>query len=353
MHIKRFKGRTAKEAIRHVKEELGDNALIIDTRKAPAGGYVEILAAVDHDGDEKNHRTTGRQRETHLLKELRELKEFLFCMMKDGKRPVAKVFTSLEEELVKEGLDRRLARNLIFKALTHMREKMENRGCLKRYIKNRLLGSVATRDPLHPRSRTLMAFVGPSGAGKTTTIAKLASIQALKNNKKIALISMDTYRVGATEQLTLYGKIIGVPTRRVDSLDELVRVVELHTDKDCIFLDTAGRSLADRDHMRRLGELSRIMPYMRLNLVMSVQSQNEFIYQTLDRYSRVGIDYLTFTKLDEGRVFGSIFNAALYCGKPLAYFTTGQHIPDDIEKATLERLSKMILNTTGGIDETV
>ncbi len=352
MHIKRFKGRTVKEAVKYVKEELGENALIIDTRKVSAGGYVEILAAVDHDVEETEPRAVEPQRETHLLRELRELKEFVLCMMRDEKKPVTKVFTSLEEELVKEGLDRRVARNLIFKALSHMRGNVNDTGCLKRYIKRKLLESITTRDPFPHRSRTFMAFVGPTGAGKTSTIAKLASIHALKEKRKIALFTMDTYRVGATEQLALYGKIIGVPVQRVDSVDELVRAVELHPDKDCIFLDTAGRSPADEEHLRRLAELTSLMPYMKLNLVMSVQSQNEFIYETLDHYTRVGIDYLTFTKLDEGVVFGSVFNAALYCRKPLTYFTTGQHIPDDIEKVTLKRLSGMILNNIGGIDGT-
>ncbi len=350
MHIKRFKGRTVKEAIRYVKEELGENALIIDTRRA-SGGYVEILAVVERDAEEK--KAVKSQREAHLLKELRELKEFVLCVMKDGKRQVARVFTSLEDELVKEGLDRRLARNLIFKAFSSMREREPDTGWLKRYIKKKLLDSVNTTDPLSSRSRTFMAFVGPTGAGKTSTIAKLASLEALKGRKKIALFTMDTQRAGAAEQLTLYGKIIGVPVQRVDSVEELLRAVDMHTDKDCIFVDTAGRSLTDTEHIRSLAELSRAIPYMKLNLVMSVQSQNEFLYETIDHYKKAGIDYLTFTKLDEGGLFGAVFNAALYSRKPLTYFTTGQHIPNDIERVTLKRLSTMILNNTGGTDGTL
>ena len=85
---------------------------------------------------------------------------------------------------------------------------------------------------------------------------------------------------------------------------------------------------------------------------MSVQSHNRFLCETLDRYSNVGIDYLTFTKLDEGGGYGSVFTAAIRSGKPLTYFTTGQHIPDDIEIATTRRLSSMILKNTGGADGT-
>jgi len=365
MHIKKFTGKTAKDAMAAVKAEFGGDALIMSNKRSASGGC-EVVAAIDYDLSRpldieawqepvKKPGASGTVRRSSLhavdgarqaagspelnreLRELKEVKELFKMVISRSNAPVAKLFDRLEQELSSNGIDRRLARKILVNAFSGVsKDKAGDEAALKDYMKSRMMSKLKVSDPL--ASRSVVAFVGPTGVGKTTTIAKLAAINALKKKRKTALLTMDTYRIAAAEQLKTYGRIIGVPVEVARSPKELASQISQHSDKELILIDTAGRSQKDRAHMGELVEMSRFSPEIKFNLVLSSQTRDDALYDTVKGFGASRIDSLTFTKLDEGDVYGPILNTMLQAGKPVAYLTNGQKVPEDIEAASKQRL---------------
>jgi len=362
MHIKKFTGKTAKDALAAVKAEFGGEALIMSSKRT-ATGLCEVVAAMDYDlsrpidtprdplrraggaGGERRSSLHAAGSALELKRELRELKEVkeLFKMaISRSDAPVARLFDRLEQELNSNGIDRRLARKILVNAFNGVsKNKAADIVELKAYMKERMMSKVKVTDPL--ASRSVVAFVGPTGVGKTTTIAKLAAINALKKKRRTALLTMDTYRIAASEQLKTYGRIIGVPVEVARTPRELASQISHHSDKELILIDTAGRSRKDNAHMGEIAEMSRLAPEMKFNLVLSSQTRDDALYDSVRSFGASRIDSLTFTKLDEGDVYGPILNTMLHAGKPVAYLTNGQKVPEDIEAASKERLADFFM----------
>lgn len=364
MHIKKFTGRTAGEALAAVKAEFGGDALIMSNKRV-AGGC-EVVAAIDYDltrpldietghgsarsayGPARTGQRTLRAVQgggaadgsSDLKRELRELKEVkdLFRMViARSNTPVSKLYGRLEHELKASGIDSRLAGKILVNAFSAVsKDKSEDEAAIKSYMKSRMMSKIKVTDPL--ASRSVVAFVGPAGVGKTTTIAKLAAVNALKKKRKTALLSMDTYRIAAAEQLKTYARIIGVPVEVAKDPKELAGRISDHSDKDLILVDTAGRSPKDKAHIAELSEMAALTPEMKFNLVLSSQTRDDALYDSVRGFSDARIDSLTFTKLDEGAVYGPILNTMLLSRKPVAYLTNGQKVPEDIVAASKEML---------------
>lgn len=353
MHIKKFTGPTVKEAIKAVKAEFGGDALILSSKRIQTGVY-EVVASVDYDltrpvdvdiskasgggmADPAPAHDAPSGAIKDELKDLRELKEFCISMMSQSRTRPAMIYTELEEEFARRGVDKTLAQKILMSAFKGVpREKTADPGYLKAYMREKMLEKIDVTDPL-TRNR-IVAFIGPPGVGKTTTIAKLAAIYSLKKKRSVALLTMDTYRIAAAEQLRVYGKIIGVPVEVARNAVELSSFISLHRDKDLILIDTAGRARRNTAHVKELNEMHRVCPEIRFNLVLSSQARDSWLYETVKGFSVVPIDSLTFTKLDEADIYGPILNTMVLARKPLAYITTGQRVPEDIELATKERL---------------
>ncbi|HXI09791.1 MAG TPA: hypothetical protein VNK06_03215, partial [Thermodesulfobacteriota bacterium] len=271
------------------------------------------------------------------LDELKDLKEFWRLLISQSRIPATEIFTKLEEEFTKNGIDRRLTQKVLMSAFRSVAgANASDIGYLKSYMKQRVSEKISVKDPL--ASKGVVAFVGPAGVGKTTTVAKLAAMHAIKRKRKVALLTMDTYRIAAAEQLRVYGKVIGVPVEVAKTSKELASYINVHRDKDLILIDTAGRSARDEAQMKHLDEVARISPSMRFNLVLSSQTRDDSLYEAVRGFGRVPIDSLTFTKLDEGAVRGPIINTAILASRPVAFLTNGQRVPEDIEVATKDRL---------------
>ncbi len=189
----------------------------------------------------------------------------------------------------------------------------------------------------------VIALVGPTGVGKTTTIAKLAANFRLRDNKKVGLITIDTYRIAAVDQLKTYAEIIDVALEVVLTPDELVEAVERLRGSDVILIDTAGRSQNDAARLSELRQfLDRIKPH-EVHLVLSSTSTRRNLLEAIERFSKLGADRVIFTKLDEAVGFGVILNVIGRVERGLSYLTTGQEVPDDIEVARGDRLARLIL----------
>ncbi|GFO70855.1 hypothetical protein GMLC_44340 [Geomonas limicola] len=189
----------------------------------------------------------------------------------------------------------------------------------------------------------IMAIVGPTGVGKTTTIAKLAAMYALNRGASVALVTTDNFRVGAIEQLKTYAKIMDLPLEVAANEQELAKVLARHSDKDLILVDTTGRSHKDSE---RLGELRAFLechPAIETYLCMSATTRGRELDEIVATFGGLPISKLLFTKLDESESYGCIVNTHLKHKLPISYLTTGQKVPEDIEVATAKKLAALMV----------
>ena len=192
----------------------------------------------------------------------------------------------------------------------------------------------------------IVFFIGPTGVGKTTTIAKLAGRYCVEEKKKVALLTADTYRIAAAEQLRTYANILETPFRIIYTPEELQAAVEDYWDCDYIFIDTAGRSHQNTDQLEKMKEmvaaLKRPESYQ-VFLVLSATTKYRDLQKIADCYGKIADFELIFTKLDETEAVGNLLNIKLYTDAPIAYVTCGQNVPDDMEAFDPQKTVKQIL----------
>ena len=188
----------------------------------------------------------------------------------------------------------------------------------------------------------VIALVGATGVGKTTTIAKLAAWFTLRQRKKVALISMDCYRIGATDQLRTYGRIMRIPCELALEKENLAHALNRHADKDVILIDTAGKSQYDRDHVAELKEWFAISPAIVPYLTLNAAAQKENHATVIEAYADLRVKGLIVTKLDETRAYAALCQEVAAAKLPVACFCTGQRVPEDFEMASRSWLEKLI-----------
>lgn len=189
----------------------------------------------------------------------------------------------------------------------------------------------------------IAALIGPTGVGKTTTLAKIAARFVLEKNVKAALITADTYRISAVEQLKTYSDIIGLPLEIVYSPDELKVAIHKHRDKDLILIDTAGRSQHNEFQMQELQDFLVVNPHIEKHLVMSATTKNRDAADILAKFAVCKPDSVIFTKTDETSSLGLIPNLLVNKDISLAFLTNGQSVPDDIVPASAKELTELLL----------
>ncbi|MGN6367776.1 MAG: flagellar biosynthesis protein FlhF [Phycisphaerae bacterium] len=188
-----------------------------------------------------------------------------------------------------------------------------------------------------------ICLIGPTGVGKTTTIAKLAAAFKLRQRQKVGLITIDTYRIAAVDQLRTYANIIGVPLKVVLTPAELVAAMREMSDCDTILIDTAGRSHMDQMKLNELSQFIAAAKPSEVHLVLSSTTTQESMEAAIEQFSKIRVDQIIFTKLDEAVSFGVLLNVARAASRALSYLTTGQDVPDNIEVGQPRRLAKLIL----------
>jgi len=202
--------------------------------------------------------------------------------------------------------------------------------------------NIRLEPPADARPRTI-ALIGPTGVGKTTTIAKLAATFKLKQKKTVGLITLDTYRIAAVDQLRTYANIIGLALHVVASPDELTRALHHCAGCDVILIDTAGRSQRDDPKLNELRSLISVADPHEVHLVLSSTCSQAVLMEVAERFSSVRVDRIIFTKLDEAVSFGVLLNVVRKVNKRLSYVTTGQEVPHHIEPGSAKRLAALVL----------
>ena len=376
MKIKRYKSPTMKLALQQVRDELGEEAVILHSKKLSdrAGGeQYEVTAAVDEfdrptlpnppkpkagaiPSSEPVAQNPGAgqwksaSELSALNSEVRELKSALQQMTERMKFPqmpkLSPALNKLYLSLMNAGLGHPLAQEFVQTISGSLNgHDPEQPGMLQGLLREWLAEKIQISPASVPREGqpTVIALVGPTGVGKTTTLAKLATHPALYGNSKVAFISADTYRIAAIEQLRTFAQIAKIPMEVIYSADEVGPALLRHHDKDVIFIDTPGRSPYSGNHLREMRTLMERAQPDEIHLVLNVSLRHEDARDIIGAYGRLGVNRLLFTKADETCSAGSLLNVAAEFGPPLSYITNGQDVPDDIKRVTSNYLVSLLL----------
>ena len=254
------------------------------------------------------------------------------------------------DQLVIGGVDKRLAVKLVKNAAFELREGAANPELVLDQLAVEIMRATEVHSALSSvlpkqegQAPAVIALVGPTGVGKTTTVAKIASDAILHRNLKVGLINLDSYKVAAFDQLATYAKILNVPFRSASTLDDLRLAMQDFQALDLVIVDTTGRSQKDPKSLDEMKEILQAVPGMRTHLVLSATTRDAELYDMTSRFGLFKPEGLIFSKLDEAMSHGALLNVSLRAKLPLLYFTTGQRVPEDIEEASRERVAALIL----------
>ncbi|NLN16012.1 MAG: flagellar biosynthesis protein FlhF [Firmicutes bacterium] len=345
MRVKRFVGKSMKEAVAQLKATFGDEAVILHTKRSRSGPFglfgrprVEIIAALDVAPKPTSPPVNSSELQL-LQQELREVKGLLASQSKE-----TGPWQSLYEELVAGEVDPKNAKDLLDK-MTQVLPPLSPPEEAAAVLKEILAEEIRVVPPWNLAEGTrVVALVGPTGVGKTTTIAKIAANYALLAKRRVSLLTMDTYRIAAAEQLKTYAEIIGVPLEVVFTPQALREALERHKHSDLILIDTAGRSQHNKMHLAELKAFLDQAQPDEVHLVLSATTKTRDAMEIIDGFAAVlPLNRLIITKLDETSSYGMILNACRHLGQPLAYVTTGQSVPEDIEVADPNKIADLIL----------
>jgi flagellar biosynthesis protein FlhF len=327
MHLKRYRSETVKDALRAVREDLGPDALVLSTRTVTATGVrglwgarqVEITAAA----------------ERQLVPDNRHAPPAAGRGAKFRKPGSARAIDEIAARLQASGLDARLANEI---AANHPinRRRGADLESLRGTLAIELAAMASGDEPYAP----VEVFVGPPGAGKTTTIAKIAAQERARHGQRLGLVAADGFRVGAIEQLRLYADILGASFTAARTPDELSRA--LADLKRPLLVDTAGRSPSDevsKDMFR--GLLSRTD--VRTHLVIPATTSPAMAKRLFDRFADTRPSRVVLTRLDEAESIGPLVSVLRDRRLPLSYFGTGQNVPADLQRATSAALADWII----------
>ncbi len=385
MAVKTYKTRSIQKAINQIKKDMGPDAMIISTRRIPKGSQnpnghnlFEVSAVPQsslndagtkdypkEDGtpdfildlsdqyvkaDEKDLNSGYKT----IREELVSIKEMLF-LLNNTQQGMPNFFYIYPEclniyiRLVRAGISEFRAQHFIKKSC----KKRDGRKPIKREIAGRVFSEIVKSISVHNpfESETLQSkqkklrfvgFIGPTGVGKTTTIAKLAADLSLKQKKKVGLISIDNFRIGAVEQLKTYAAIIGLPCVTAFTKEDVQKAVRKMQTRDIVLVDTAGQNHFDKKRMEALKYFLQGNPSISCHLVLSATTKRQDMKEAARHFAQLNPKTYIFTKIDETKQRGGIIDQVLDMKIPVSFVTNGQKVPEDIITATQKNLSQLI-----------
>jgi len=381
MQVKRYEVTSMNDALAKIKNDLGPDAIILSARKIRSGRQeaFEVMAARDENtqltenissrtgtvnkarsldsqedvftffrGELKEIRESidAFQRQNTISRELAEMKEtmnsfFDVLGMRKGRAP-QDLNSRVYLHLLGSGFSRASACRIV-DAVTQkasqpgQMSEAEALALAEKYIGNSLPASKET-----DHEKRIKMFIGPTGVGKTTTLAKLAARYSIMKKRSVGLITTDNFRIAAAEQLGTYAKIMGLRMERASTRETFNKALKTFNDKDIILVDTPGRARPDDGY---LNQLEQTLPDQAIetNLLINATGSQDHLENIVSGYSRFRIDHLIITKTDESRRFGMLYDVISKTNKPVHYLTCGQNVPQDIEEVTPARMANLML----------
>ncbi|MBA5850676.1 flagellar biosynthesis protein FlhF [Clostridium sp. cel8] len=381
MIIKRYRVKNMNEAIARIKHELGKEAVIVSQRKVRKAGIrgffskkiIEVTAAVDNEEEkdlqsdsmkgsiealkravsDKSEQFTEKRRRSNnintmtrsytdniqyknderLIKEVHKMRSMLTEIMENssGSLGKSKLQLKLENSDLNESVIKKIIRNM---------------DCIEEDIDEEEKLKIAVGDMIKVDTKPLeniVVLVGPTGVGKTTTIAKLAGRISLIEKKSVGLITIDTYRIGAVEQLRTYADIMNIPFKVVLTIKDMEKAVEDMKKCDVILVDTTGRNSKNKMQISELRAFIDKLNTENIHLVMSCTTKNRDIDVIVNGHKELRYSNVIITKLDETSTYGSILNILEVAKKPISFVTTGQNVPEDIKNMNSSELTKLVI----------
>lgn len=365
------------EAMKLIRAELGKDAVILNSKVVYTGGFfgffrkrgIEVIAAMDEvvkvepkvkektklapvkppiqKKVEQPIITTSKPSE-ELLNELTELKRMIKDISTAEKEslsypePIENVNKRLKDQGIEKTIRDSILVDLLEKWYLHGSQSTEMevfswcREIMKARIANYTYGELTF-------TKKYINVVGPTGVGKTTTLAKMAADCMLKFHKKVALITTDTYRIAAIEQLKTYAKILSIPLEVCYNLEDFQKACDSYKDYDVVLIDTAGRNFRNQYYVEELKQIIDYDTEMETFLVLSLTAKQSDMEAIFHQFSSIEIKQFIFTKVDETATYGSMYNMIDKYKIGAAYLTNGQNVPDDRVSASAEVIANMIL----------
>lgn len=374
MRLKTYIVQNVSEALPMIKKDLGADALILNTKKVKVGGFIgffkkerlEVTAAVEAQSKKKkavqtaapavqqitppvqqapvaNENDLDNRATGDLINELKGIKQFMMQSMQADHLPAT--LKPLNQRLNGQEVTKEIQSEILSKMmLTIGQEPDISSAQISRMAKTEIIRLIG----LHQQKPTvkdpeIICFIGPTGVGKTTTIAKIAADLLFREGKKVGLITSDTYRIAAVEQLKTYAGILNIPIKVVDSAEDLNRAMVELAECDIILMDTAGRNYQQKQYIDDLGLLLADKSKIQINLVLSLTSKYDDMKKIIDNFQTIKMDQLLLTKQDETSSSGAILNLIYHYSIPVTYIANGQNVPDDILTATPELIANFVL----------
>ncbi|RIW36424.1 flagellar biosynthesis protein FlhF [Bacillus salacetis] len=378
MKVKKYTAPTMPEAMKKIRAELGEGAVILNSKMIYTGGFlglfkkknIEVIAAIDPNPKQnpREKRETPYQPKVQeqadppvmkkqadsaegkntlqFRKEIAELRSIVQQMKTNNGY---EYYPESVRKLLLKLKDQELADKYINEAADHLMNISEINGTFSSeelkaevsvYLKKEL-GAFAFGGISYKKK--YVNVIGPTGVGKTTTLAKIASEAVLEKRKKIAFITTDTYRIAAIEQLKTYAQLLNVPLEVVYKLADFQKAIEKFNDYDVVFIDTAGRNFRDAKYVEDLKKMIDFKNDMETFLVLSVTAKEKDLNEIISNFSTLPIEKFIFSKADETSSYGTMYNILRNEGKGAAYITAGQSVPEDISEASPEGIVDLVM----------
>lgn len=353
MKLKRFVAPDTRTAMQQIKAAFGPDAVILSSSRVDGG--VELVAAVDFDETVLSAHTVIATAEParpaqiqdgaqvspldDMRQEIQTLRGMLEAQLRGSAGQGEPLHNVLTQKLLYLGVSQLTASSLVSRVSPGLNQQ---KGW------QQVLDDFSSCLPIHDARRIeeggIFAFVGPTGVGKTTTMAKIAARFVLRYGaEKLGLVTMDTYRIAAEEQLVLYGKILGAQVCVAHDEVSLSRVIRQLGDKKLVLIDTAGMNPADERVAKQMALLSTQLHSISTVLVLPATSHYQVVIDAIQRYQAGrGVEQCIITKLDESLALGGILSAVAETGLGVSYLTHGQRVPEDIKMATRHQLIEQL-----------
>lgn len=353
MKIRNFYATDMYDAMIKIKQELGDEAVVISKKSVMQKGIFgflkprifEITAAIESNSDRPEKVIVEKKKdnvEDFLKNEIIEIRESINQIFKEKnnlneknceyKENITEIFRIMDlNEMVISDFELYCNNRLLEKGQI-------NKIILYEFLMNRFNIKINIRQ----FESRIIVFIGPTGVGKSTTIAKIAAKESLVNRKKVGLLTIDTYRIGAVEQLKIYANILDIQLEVVDHKDEMENALCNLSDCDLILVDTSGMSYKNKDQLIELKGYIDQIENKEISLVISMTCKNTDFAGIIENYQLLNFDNFILTKFDETQSYGNLLNMMYLSNKPISYISIGQVVPDDLEIASRENLFKYI-----------